>query len=168
MLYRVRWQGYGPDDDTLEPLKTLRKQLSARALRQLRDGFDVRTSAADDEQLSLLVGSPPLHKPGVQSYAGPANDPHPLVAEAAMAESLDHLAGDSHAPHNDEFRTELLPGTQLLPSLSVETIVAHQRQDPRLLTKRAEAASDSSTYRLLPSGLLCKTQNVTRDFQTPK
>ena len=161
MLYRVRWQGYGPDDDTLEPLKTLRKQLSARALRQLRDGFDVRTSAADDEQLSLLVGSPPLHKPGIQSYAGPANDPHPLVAEAAMAESLDHLAGDSHAPHNDEFRTELLPGTQLLPSLSVETIVAHQRQDPRLLTKRAEAASDSSTYRLLPSGLLCKTHTPT-------
>ena len=101
----------------------VRKQrVLCQQLRQLRDGFDVRSSAANDEPLHLLAGSPPVDKPGMQSHTGPANDPRPVVAEAAMAESLDHLAGDSRAAHNDEFRTELLPATQLLPSLSVETI----------------------------------------------
>ena len=61
IYYLVRWRGFPPSDDTIEPLKNLRADLAPAQLTSLREDFRNRATAADDEALPLLAESRAAH-----------------------------------------------------------------------------------------------------------
>ena len=159
-LRRVRWQGHGPNDDALEPLEMPREQLSAKVLRRLRA---VRETAADDEQLRLLVGSPPVDEPGVQTHTGTADGGRRTPCRGGSANGRTSRPPHRRRPRHPRRRVPHGAAASHTTPAQFERRddCARQRRDPHLLDERAEAASGKSSRGTLPSGSSSETHAPT-------
>ena len=154
--YRVHWKGYSHDDDTIESLASLRKQMSAPQLLDLRDKFEQRTTKEADLELPQLDHAPPLYHHGWRGQTAHIDSQDPIEAEHAMDQQLGYSAPSEHPCHNDEFIAEALPTTKLLPELTVEHLIKQQRRDEDLCKRMKESTSIDGRYFKHASGVWCK------------
>ena len=56
--YRVRWVGFPPSEDTIEPLSELRKDLHPDLLKRMQQEFLARRTAAEGLKPPMIPGAP--------------------------------------------------------------------------------------------------------------
>ena len=146
LWYRIRWQGYSDQHDTVERLSHLRQDLGHRELHKLRADLATSTSAATDAALpapagfsgftttrkatataTTTTGAPPQTQ---HSATDPAAH---LAAETRHNASLDRNAPADSAPTAPtKFTPQLLASPQLLPTVTASEIAKLQRRDNNL------------------------------------
>jgi hypothetical protein len=172
-FFRVRWHGYPhPDQDTVEPLSKLRKDLTQQQLRTLRTTFEQRSTTTTDCKLHLPPGfqeytntTPPGTAPH-DAPASPTGTPHtqpPAVTRTHLQNDRDNITmldydapSDSPPSLPSSFSANTFPQQQLLPNLSISTIAAHQRADTRI-NAIINNITDNPGYSIHESTLLMRS-----------
>ena len=145
VFYRVRWQGHGSDQDTVEPLSELRKSLSPANLKWLQDEFDTRNAAtvASDAALDNHADAP-AEPTAAAPPSGQQHSPtQPLSTPVANHPSV-------------PFHPEITPDHHVFQQVTIAQVAAHQRKDAKIkaLIDAVGAPGSNKAYKIVNTVLV--------------